>query len=371
MRQRTARLTVAFDMTFPDRNAGGSGVYARALLAELQLRPDLEVREVRAQSRGLPSTLKWLAVGARQQVARQRVDLVHCPAFVAPTRLPVPVVITVHDAAARLFPRDYPLEWRLYDRFILPAMVRRAAAIIAPSEHARLDAIRYYGAPPKRVLVTHEAPDPAYSPRSNHEVEALLAEHNLPRSASRGGHAPILLFSGAPLSRKNLDVVLMALAGAEQGSVLSSATLAISGARAEEFPRYSTWIEAHGLTHRVRWLGRVPTEKMPVLYAAVDVLVYPSLYEGFGLPPLEAMAVGTPVVASNTASLPEVLGDAALLVAPHDHRGLAQAVEAVLTNHQMRARLVQAGKKRAALYTWANCAEQTVLAYRRAANLRS
>jgi glycosyltransferase involved in cell wall biosynthesis len=83
------------------------------------------------------------------------------------------------------------------------------------------------------------------------------------------------------------------------------------------------------------------------------------------------MAVGTPVVASNTASLPEVLGDAALLVAPHDHRGLAQAIEAVLTNPRMRARLVQAGKKRAALYTWVNCAEQTVLAYRRAANLRS
>jgi glycosyltransferase involved in cell wall biosynthesis len=358
------RLCVALDMTFPDRDAGGSGVYARSLLAALRHKPHLELCEVRAQGRGLPATLKWLVAGARREVVRRGAHLLHCPAFVAPPVMPVPVVLNVHDAAARRYPHDYPAEWRLYDRYLLPRAVRRAAAVIVPSEHSRRDVIGYYGAPPDRTFVTHFAPDPAYVPQPGNAVDALLTEYNLPEPTSEGGGTPLLLFSGAPLSRKNLDVVLRALAYAPPESALSKAVLVIAGAWAHEFPRYSRWAEAHGLVHRVRWLGRLPADKMPALYAAVDLLVYPSFYEGFGLPPLEAMAVGTPVVASNASCLPEVLGDAALLVPPHNHLDFGHAVEAVLTDPALRARLVEAGKKRAALYTWARCAEQTVQVYR-------
>jgi len=145
---------------------------------------------------------------------------------------------------------------------------------------------------------------------------------------------------------------------------LARISLDISGAREERFPAYSVLVRELGLKARVRWLGRVPSEDLPSLFARAAAVVYPSLYEGFGFPPLEAMAVGTPVVASDRGSLPEVLGDGALLVDPTDRRALGQALEAVLSRPEVRERLRTAGTKRARLYTWDKCAERTIDVYR-------
>jgi glycosyltransferase involved in cell wall biosynthesis len=146
---------------------------------------------------------------------------------------------------------------------------------------------------------------------------------------------------------------------------LSRATLQISGATADRFPAHAAAITRAGLDGRVRWLGQVPRENLPALMSDADAVVYPSLYEGFGFPPLEAMAAGTPVVASNASCLPEVLGDAAMLVDPHDAAALGRALESALTDHALRQRLVAAGRARAATFTWERCAELTVEAYRR------
>jgi glycosyltransferase involved in cell wall biosynthesis len=222
--------------------------------------------------------------------------------------------------------------------------------VIAISESTRKDVIAEYGVRADRVLTIH--------PGIDEDFFLPNAEESRPERAR-------LLFPGAPLARKNLDLVLRCLAAAPAGTALSRAALDISGAGEEAFSHYSVLIRSLGLSERVRWLGQVPREDVPSLMAAAAAVVYPSFYEGFGFPPLEAMAAGTPVVASNASCLPEVLGDAAILVDPKDGHALANALEDVLTRPELRTKLVAAGRERARLFTWERSAQCTVEAYER------
>jgi glycosyltransferase involved in cell wall biosynthesis len=343
-------LSVAYDMTFPNRNPAGSGVYANELLAELQKRDDVMVTTVAAPAGGgFVGTMRWLAAGARQAVAPAQ--LVHCPAYVAPWRVGVPLVLTVHDTSTEKFPKDHPLEWRTYTRLVLPERARASARVITGTEFTRREIISDLGVKPERVVVT---------PYGVSERFARTTLHPRP------GEQPLLLFPGAPTRRKNLEVVLTAMAEAAETSVLKRARLAISGARAEQFPQHHALIESLGLAIRVEWRGKVPAEKMPDLISSADLVVYPSLYEGFGFPALEAMLAGTPVVASTAGCLPEVLGDGALLVDPNDVQAFTDAVEAALTHDELRNGLIELGRARAARYTWRRCADLTVEVYRSA-----
>jgi glycosyltransferase involved in cell wall biosynthesis len=263
----------------------------------------------------------------------------------------------MHDAATMRFPGDFPREWRLYNRHILPRIARKADAVITGTQNSRAELAHCYGISLSRIAVTRYGIDSRYHQKLN------ATQVDGERERLSGG-TPLLLFTGAPVSRKNLGIILRAMSYAPSDSVLSQVKLAISGALEEQFPHYRDWIVEHGLQRRVLWLGRVPSDSMPLLYAASDALVYPSFYEGFGLPPLEAMAVGRPVIASTASCLPEVLGEAALLVDPDDDRAFAEAVSAVLTNSELRARLAEEGKAHAAQYTWQGCAEETCNVYR-------
>jgi alpha-1,3-rhamnosyl/mannosyltransferase len=310
------------------------------------------VKEIRSPRPGLLRTVGWLARRADQELSGVGVDLLHSPNFVVPWRVPVPFVVTVFDLSTRQFPRDHPLEWRAYERWFLPSRAKAAARVIAISEVTRQDALREYGVPPDRVTTIHLG------------VDRRFFTAGAARIAPRA--EPRMLFPGAPVARKNLDLVLYAMAKAAPESALSRACLQISGAPADRFPERVAQIQGLGLADRVQWLGQIPIEEMPAVYAAADVCVYPSLYEGFGFPPLEAMASGTPVVASNASCLPEILGDAALLIDASDVRGFTAAVESVLSDQQTRARLIETGRKHVAGFTWERCAAQTVAVYREA-----
>ncbi|HET7340030.1 MAG TPA: glycosyltransferase family 1 protein [Methylomirabilota bacterium] len=338
-------------MTFPNRNQAGSGAYARSLLAAVAARDDVDATPLSGpRVSGITGTLRWMISGAQDAVRASHASLLHCPAFVAPWNVRAPLVISILDVTTRKFPQDYPAEWRLYEGRLLPRQARKAALIVAISENTRRDVIAEYRLDPERVLTIHPG------------VDGQFASAAPPQATDQ---RPTLLFPGAPIARKNLDVVLRALAAAPRDSAAGRATLQISGATASGFPEHARRIAELGLTSRVRWLGQVPRHDLPGVMAAATAVVYPSLYEGFGFPPLEAMAAGTPVVASNAACLPEVLGDAAELVDPNDDAALTRSLEVVLTRPDLRARLIAAGRQRAAMFTWERCAEETVAAYRR------
>jgi glycosyltransferase involved in cell wall biosynthesis len=337
-------------MTFANRNQGGTGVYARSLFAALRERDDVAAWVIAGPSRSNPvGTARWLVRGAKKALKAKPPDLVHCPSFVAPWGITVPFVVTIHDAGARVAPADHPLEWRAYDRMLMPARLRAAAAVITGSEFARREVSAAYGLDPDRVVAIPYGLDSRFF-----ETQTVKQPRN------NGG--PIL-FPGAPVGRKNIDAVLRCMA-VNPGSSLGSVELEISGAREQDFPAVIAQIRSLGLESRVRWLGQVPQSVMPGLIASASVVVYPSFYEGFGFPPLEAMAVGTPVVASDRGSLPEVLDGAALLIDPTDDRQLSAALESVLTRPELRQRLSEAGKERARNFTWDRCADSTLDLYR-------
>ncbi|MDQ6880378.1 MAG: glycosyltransferase family 4 protein [Candidatus Dormibacteraeota bacterium] len=340
-------------MTFPDRNQGGSGVYARSLVAALRGRDDVEVNEIRAGRPGLGRMAWWLARGAARQVRDSRSELLHCPNFVTPWAVKVPVVVTIFDLSTRRFPRDHPLEWRVYERQALPSRVRRAARVIAISEVSRKDVIREYGVRPERVATVYPGVDPRFFTAADASGKRLRTK-------------PSILFPGAPVARKNLDLVLRAMAAAPPDSALGRAALQISGASAERFPEHTGRIQALRLSNRVEWLGQVSAEAMPGVMAGADVCVYPSLYEGFGFPPLEAMASGTPVVSSNASCLPEILDDAALLIDPSDVTAFGKAVQSMLTDQDLRARMIATGRRHAEAFTWERCAQGTFDVYHEA-----
>lgn len=337
-------------MTFANRNQAGSGVYARSLLGSLRDRSDVITWTVQGPMRSsLVGTMRWLTRGGHKAIAEKPPDVLHCPSFVAPWAVSVPLIVTVHDAAVNRYPSDHPLEWRVYTRALMPPRLRAAARVITGSEFARRELIEVYKLEANRVVTIPYGLDPRY----------LSFHSDTPSPTS----PPVMLFPGAPIGRKNLDVVLRSMAAAREGSALAGAHLHISGAEEKDFDAYSRLIHSLGLQARVRWLGSVPYTDMPALFAGVSVLVYPSLYEGFGFPPLEAMAVGTPVVASNRGSLPEILGDAALLVDPADPTAFADALEAALTNPALRGELRAKGLQRAQQFTWEECAAKTVELY--------
>ena len=261
--------------------------------------------------------------------------------------------MTIHDLSLGRMPEGHSLEWRMYYRFLVPRLARSASEVITHTEATRNEVIQAFGIPAQRVTAVPSGVDERF----------FAAE---PRDRAASPAAPLLVFPSAPIGRKNLDLVLRVLAAAKAPAALSHARLEITGATSSDFPRYNRRIAASGLEGRVRWLGRLPFEELRAAYARADVVVYPSFLEGFGFPPLEAMAVGTPVVAANTSCLPEVLGDAALLVDPTDDASFAAAVESVLTHHDLRQKLVEAGYARSRTFTWARCAEMTAAVYRRA-----
>ncbi len=158
-----AALAVAFDMTFANRNRGGTQVYARSLFTSLRNKDGVAAWVVAGpRTSGIAGTMKWLALGARRALRGKAPDVLHCPSFVAPWGVRVPMVVTVHDAATRRFPRDHPLEWRFYDRRLMPSRLRAAARVITGTEFARKEIIDAYGLRADRVVAVPYGLDPRY-----------------------------------------------------------------------------------------------------------------------------------------------------------------------------------------------------------------
>jgi glycosyltransferase involved in cell wall biosynthesis len=286
-------------------------------------------------------------------------DLFFATNFVPPPTKARRLVITVHDLAYRLYPETAPHSTR---RWLLGIdhSIRRAAQILVPSESTKRDLIDLYPVEPDRVTVAHLGVDT--------EAFRRPAEETLGRIRDRFGiDRPYFLYVGGIEPRKNLPRLVEAFAGLPE-----DVSLVIAGASVQWNPEgwnlLRPCLEALGpdVRRRVILTGYVNEGEKVALLAGALAMAYPSMYEGFGLPVAEALACGTPVVASNVSSLPEVVGDAALLVDPDDVEAIRNGMGRVLEDEALRRRLAEAGPRRAASFTWESTARKTAGALRRA-----
>jgi alpha-1,3-rhamnosyl/mannosyltransferase len=267
-----------------------------------------------------------------------------------------PTVVTVHDLSWIHYPETQSPERVREMRRLFPLSLKRADHFIAVSEFGRRDMIDTLGVDPSRITAVPNGVTSAFAPRDRGQSQATLTAHGL----DWGRYA---LCVGTLEPRKNLEAALRAHAQLPE-RLQRELPLAIVGMRGWRTSSLEAALRPRVEAGTVKPLGYVLESDLPHIYAGALALVYPSLYEGFGLPPLEAMASGTPVIVSNRSSLPEVVGSAGILVEPDDHATIAEALQRLLDDHAYRARLVQAGLLRAAEYSWERSARETLTVYR-------
>ncbi len=311
--------------------------------------PDFPLRE-RAEHRVIRFPRLWTHLRLSVELIQRRPDLLFVPAHVIPIVCPVPAVATIHDVGYLWHRSAYtPLAWMLLHLGTLQN-ARAARRIVVDSQATARDLMAHFGVAKSRIRVAYLG---GPSVRDVTPDPKVIARYRLPPR--------YFLFVGTLQPRKNLARLLEAFARVASPSG-SSVGLVLAGRPGVGAPRLRERAEALGLTRRVTWLSYVAEEDKPSLYAGAQALVYPSLYEGFGLPVLEAMAWGTPVLASNASSLPEVVGEAGLLVDPHDVDGLSQRMAQILDDATLRERLIAAGRERATQFTWDRCAAEVEVA---------
>ncbi|MGI6380010.1 MAG: glycosyltransferase family 4 protein [Anaerolineae bacterium] len=283
------------------------------------------------------------------------VDLFHSPDFVLPPLLKARSVVTIHDLSFMRLPQCSAPSLLEYLMRSVPRAARRADAILADSHSTREDVIELLDVAPERVHVIYAGVDERFAPQPAEAVREVTSRHGL--------RTPYLLAVGTLQPRKNYPILMQAFAALRKRASLPH-TLAIVGGRGWLTEEIDATIARLGLEDQVQLLGFAPDADLPALYTGASLLAFPSLYEGFGLPALEAMACGTPVVGSTAPSLPEVCGDAALLVDPTDATGLADALERVLIDEELAHTLVSRGRRRAAQFRWEDAAANLLSVYR-------
>jgi len=292
-------------------------------------------------------------------VRRAGLDLVHSVNNVLPAALGAPGVVTVHDLSPFVLPRRFGFWKRAYLRWAVPRAVRRARRVIAVSASTRADILRWIpAARAEKIAVVAEAADPRFRPEREPEAEEKLrARLKLP--------GEFLLSVGAAEAGKNLRGVAAALEILRAREGLAPAWI-LAGASGQDGRRLLESFARLAIAPQVRSLGVVPADDLPRLYRLATVFVFPSLHEGFGLPALEALASGTPTVASNRSSLPEVVGRAALTVNPEKPAALARAIGRLWRRARLREALAARGPKQAARFSWDEAARKTIQIYREA-----
>ncbi len=306
---------------------------------------------------GLDNAFTWNHVRLPAHLAREPVDLLHGPFYTLPAVCPCPAVVTIHDISFALHPEWFTRRARLAFGGFAASSARRARHVLTVSECSRRDIIDRFGVPASRVTAVHLAPDPGFTPVSDPDrIAAVRAKYGAPEG--------YILYVGSISPRRNIPRLLDAFARVARDR--KDAFLLIAGSVEPPSPPVDPLIRARGLERRARCTGYVDGADLPALYSGASLVAYPSLYEGFGLPVVEAMACGVPVIASNTSCFPEVAGDAALLVDPHDTGALAEGIAALLSDARLRESLVARGLRRASEFSWDRAAEATIAVYRAA-----
>jgi glycosyltransferase involved in cell wall biosynthesis len=276
---------------------------------------------------------------------REGVTLFHAPHYVLPPLVGCRSVVTIHDCHHLMFPRDLPHPLaHAYARTSMRLAARRASRILTVSESAKRDILRFVDVPEDKIAVIHNAYDERFA------IEPCEADVVRVRDRYQL-QDPFVLYAGNVKPHKNLERLIEAFHLLRKGG-LTHLKLVLLGEDISKYTALRRAVHAHQLHSHVRFLGHQSEETLQVMYRLASVFAFPSLYEGFGLPPLEAMASGTPVVASNASSLPEVVGDAAVLVEPRDPQAIADGIRRVLCDADLRQQLRARGLARARQFSW-------------------
>jgi glycosyltransferase involved in cell wall biosynthesis len=306
---------------------------------------DSNWRFVRAPFEGKQKLIRilWQQLTLPRRMKKDRLDLFHAPAYVLPLRASVPTVLTVYDAMAFTHPQFCTLANRLHYRRVMPLSAQKAQRVIVPSQAICDDLVNVLQLQNEKIqVIPLGVEDIFFEEPSRERQQAVKEKYQLPEQ--------FFLFVGNVELKKNLSLLLGIW-------TKKLPPLVIAG----------TWlmgIELFGRFQNIKALGYVPREELPALYALATAFVFPSLYEGFGLPPLEAMACGTPVICSNAGALPEVVGTAAMLANPHEPSEWTLAMELIVKDASLRERLRRAGRERARQFTWERTARAVMAVYR-------
>jgi alpha-1,3-rhamnosyl/mannosyltransferase len=297
----------------------------------------------------------------RQVLRAANAAVYHSPYYLMPYRPGVPSIFTCHDLIPLICPQYFTATQRLIYRFTHQLALRTARVTIAVSRSTQHDLMQRLDAQPYRVMVIPEGVDVHFQPQPRSEIHRVRAKYALP--------AKVMLYFGSNKPHKNIVRLVQAFAELEARGQKLEVSLVIAGLWDARYNEAKQLVEERGLRDRVHFIGAVADDDLPALYSSATLFVFQSLYEGFGLPVLEAMACGTPVVCGGTSSLPEVTGPAALTFDPLNVEAIAAAIERLIDDADLRASLRQAGLARAAQFTWERVAEQTVEVYRAVASM--
>jgi glycosyltransferase involved in cell wall biosynthesis len=361
-------LRVGFDAR--TIHSSGIGTYSRNLLLEFA-RSDLELvifcqdekkelvpaadnfelvsANISALARSGPELFSAL-------VRSTRLDLLHVPSHMAPTPLPVPLVTTIHDVIPLIYPRSIrnPVARMTYRRQ-LDRTLRAASCVITVSRISQSALHAYAGVPPARVRVIHNGVAERFRPVEDEEaLQGIRRRYHLPERFA--------LWIGEFRPQKNLEYLVQTWSRV-LGRLSEPLDLVLAGTQEGEYRKIRREVSRRGLEQSVHFPGFIRDSDLPALYSAAELFVFPSLYEGFGLPPLEAMACGTPCVVSNSSALPEVTGRAAMLFNPTSSEQLVDCLVRVVEDPELRERLRREGLRQSALFSWSKAAEETRSVY--------
>jgi len=307
-----------------------------------------------------PIRIGWMQLRAASALGALRPDVAHFTNGMMPIGSPVATVVTVHDMSLRLYPNCHPVRRVLLNRPLMHIAIQQATAIVTVSNSARRDLLRFHGVPPDRVAVVHEAASPVFRPMADRaRLEDMRARYGLPQR--------FMLYVGTIEPRKNLMRLMSAFAEARKAGIAQQ--LVCVGPYGWSSRDLAGHIERLGIEREVHFTGYLPFEHLPALYNLGDFFVFPSLYEGFGLPVVEAMACGLPVITSKTSSLGEIAGDAAETIDPLDLDALTDAIVRLATDAELRGARAEQGLQRARSFSWSQTARDMLAVYHRAAGV--
>lgn len=285
-----------------------------------------------------------------------RADVYHSPYYLMPYRPSVPVILTIHDLIPQLFPRYVSLRARIVFRFTTALALRCAEHVICVSGATRRDLEAHYQIGSSSLTTIHEAASPQFRPLPAATVSEMRRKYDLPQSYS--------LYFGSNKPHKNLVRLVRAWNHLLSSFPQRPPALVIAGQWDARYPEARRLATRLGLGSYVHFLGPVPDKDLPALYSGASLFVFPSLYEGFGLPVVEAMSCGCPVACSNASSLPEIAGDAALLFDPRSIESMVDSIRSMLQDEMLRRELAERSTRRAAHFSWQRTAGETLAIYR-------